>query len=97
MRLLCQYILRNPLHAIAIGKIVITLYREGNLKISVYADHNPPHFHVVTPEGESVVDLSTMMEIRSGANRKLVVKAIQWALKNQPLIEAEWNRLNTKR
>jgi len=76
---------------------MISLYRDGNLKISVYADHNPPHFHVITPEGESIVDLATMTEIRSGANRKLLIKAIQWALKNHEQIETEWNRLNTKR
>jgi len=76
---------------------MITIYRDGNLKISVYADHNPPHFHVITPQGASVVDLVTMTEIQTGANRKLLVKAIQWALKNHVLIETEWNRLNTKR
>lgn len=47
---------------------MITLYRDGKLKVSVYADYNPPHFHVMTPEGESVVDLATMAEIQTGAN-----------------------------
>lgn len=71
-----------------------TLYRTGKLKISVYPDHAPPHFHVRTPDGDSAVDLATMREIAGIANRKLLAEAIAWALANKPLIEAEWKRLN---
>jgi len=28
---------------------VNTIYRDGKMKISVYADHAPVHFHVRTP------------------------------------------------
>lgn len=71
-----------------------TIYREGRLKISVYADHAPPHFHVRTPDGDSTVDLETLAETAGNANRKLLVRAIAWALANRPLIEAEWKKLN---
>ncbi|MDD2536607.1 MAG: DUF4160 domain-containing protein [Macromonas bipunctata] len=63
-----------------------TIYRDGKMKISVYADHAPPHFHVRTPEGDSAVDLATMKELAGRANRKL--------LANQSLLQAEWNKLN---
>jgi hypothetical protein len=71
-----------------------TIYRDGKMKISVYADHAPPHFHVRTPEGDSAVDLATMRELAGRANRKLLAKAIAWALANQSLLQAEWNKLN---
>jgi len=76
------------------NKIMNTIYREGKLKISVYADHAPVHFHVRTPDGDSAVDLQTMAEIVGCANRKLLAKAIGWALKNKPLIQSEWDKLN---
>jgi hypothetical protein len=73
-----------------------TIYRDGKVKIAVYADHHPPHFHVITPDGESVIDLATMTETESGANKKLLSKAMAWALENRSVIEAEWNRLNRR-
>lgn len=71
-----------------------TLYRDGKLKITVYADHNPPHFHVMTPEGESLVDLATLTEIKTGANRKQLAKAIAWATQHHAELMSEWQRLN---
>ncbi len=75
-------------------KAMNTIYRDGKMKISVYADHAPPHFHVRTPDGDSAVDLATMTELAGCANRKLLAKAIAWALANQALLQAEWNQLN---
>lgn len=71
-----------------------TIYRDGKVKISVYADHAPVHFHVRTPDGDSAVDLATMTELAGHANRKLLAKAITWALANKPVIQAEWDKLN---
>jgi len=71
-----------------------TIYRDGKVKISVYADHAPVHFHVRTPDGDSAVDLATMTELAGHANRKLLAKAITWALANRPVIRAEWDKLN---
>ena len=74
--------------------VMNTIYREGGFKISVYADHAPPHFHVRTPEGDSAVDLVRMVETAGTANRKALVKAVAWAIQNRALVEAEWKRLN---
>jgi hypothetical protein len=46
-----------------------TIYRSGKLKISVYADHAPPHFHVRTSEGDVTVDLQALTVTAGGANR----------------------------
>ena len=74
-----------------------TLYRDGKLKISVYPDHAPPHFHVRTPVGDSTVDLATMAETAGAADRKLLARAIAWAIENKSLIEAAWTKLNGER
>ncbi len=71
-----------------------TLYRDGKLKIAVYVDHNPPHFHVMTAEGESLVAMATLAEIKTGANRKQLAKAIAWANEHRGELVAEWQRLN---
>jgi hypothetical protein len=75
-------------------KTMNTIYRDGKMKISVYADHAPPHFHVRTTEGDSTVDLATMKETAGCANRKLLAKAIDWAWANKSAIQAEWDKLN---
>jgi len=71
-----------------------TLYRHGKMKIAVYADHNPPHFHVITPDGESLIDLATLAEIQAGAPRKSLAKALAWAIQHRAELETEWQRLN---
>jgi len=71
-----------------------TIYRDGKMKISVYADHAPVHFHVRTPDGDSAIDLETMTELAGCSNRKLLAKAIAWAMVNKPVIQAEWDKLN---
>jgi len=70
------------------------VYRSGKLKISVYADHAPPYFHVRTPEGDSTVDLNALTVTAGSANRKLLAEAIAWALDNRELLWAEWRKLN---
>lgn len=75
---------------------MVTVFRTGKLKISIYADHAPPHFHVRTPEGDSVVDLMSLVEVAGNANRKVLNQAIAWAFQeeNRRLLEETWRRLN---
>lgn len=71
-----------------------TIYQSGKLKISVYVDHAPPHFHVRTPEGDSTVDLKELTVTAGRVNRKLLAEAIAWALDNRELLWEEWRKLN---
>jgi hypothetical protein len=73
---------------------VNTLYRERKVKIAVYADHAPPHFHVHTPEGDALIDLRTMKVIAGTIDPKSLTLAISWAMQNRKLLETEWFRLN---
>lgn len=67
----------------------------GSVKITVYADdHHPPHFHVLTTEGEVLVRLSTMQVMAGRIRAKDLRVALEWAAANRKAIEDEWNRLN---
>lgn len=85
------------MHFLHYHPLMVTIHRIGNLTISVYADHAPPHFHVYGRGAESRIDLATMLEIEGNLPRQALAKAMEWALENQKVIEAEWNRLNVKR
>jgi len=72
-----------------------TLHRIGNIKIAIYSgEHNPPHFHVITPdERASVVlgDLSLSAGELSARTMKIVT---EWAENNRELILNKWMEMN---
>ena len=73
------------------------LHQIGNLIIRVYGnDHLPPHFHVITPDHEALVEIETFA-IRAGSlPTKSRTSALGWATENRERIIAEWNRLNPR-
>jgi hypothetical protein len=72
-----------------------TIARIGNLKIQVFADdHNPPHFHVVTPDGEALVSIGRLRILRGDLRRKDFDAVIEWANRNLDTIEDAWRSLN---
>ena len=74
-----------------------TLVRIGNLKIQVFADdHNPPHFHVVTPGHEALVGLATLTVLRGEIRRRDLDAALEWVRENRETVASEWERLNGK-
>ncbi|WP_137129786.1 DUF4160 domain-containing protein [Rhizobium sp. FY34] len=73
------------------------LVQIGNLIIRVYAnDHLPPHFHVITPDADALVDIATLSVLRGSLSRKAEETAMNWARANQRLIADEWNRTNPR-
>lgn len=74
-----------------------TLFVLGNMKIRMFADdHNPPHFHIVTPEHEALVRLADLVMLAGSIDRRSYDLACRWALENRELLEREWNRLNER-
>ncbi|HXT05551.1 MAG TPA: DUF4160 domain-containing protein [Roseiarcus sp.] len=72
-----------------------TLARLGNIQIRIFAeDHVPPHFHVVTSDGEVMVRIADLQVHEGSIDRKSLRTAIEWAAQNIALLEAEWSRLN---
>ncbi|HBF31871.1 DUF4160 domain-containing protein [Rhizobium sp.] len=75
------------------GKLV----QIGNIIIRVYAnDHLPPHFHIITPDADALVDIATLEILKGKLPRKAEEAALEWAAKNRNLIAAEWNRTNPR-
>ncbi|MGV1892707.1 DUF4160 domain-containing protein, partial [Rhizobium rhizogenes] len=69
------------------------LIQIGNIIIRVYAnDHLPPHFHILTPDADALVDIATLEILRGKLPRKAQDIALEWAAKNKAAIAAEWNR-----
>lgn len=72
-----------------------TIARIGNIKVQVFADdHNPPHFHVVTPDGEALVSIAGLRILRGDLRRKDFDAVIEWANQNLDTIEDAWHSLN---
>lgn len=54
-----------------------TLARLGNVLIRIYGeDHVPPHFHVVTPDGEAMVRIEDLQVHAGSIDRKSLRVAI---------------------
>ncbi|NTF99079.1 DUF4160 domain-containing protein [Agrobacterium rhizogenes] len=73
------------------------LIQIGNIIIRVYAnDHLPPHFHILTPDADALVDIATLEILRGKLSRKAQDTALEWAAQNKATIAAEWNRTNPR-
>lgn len=75
------------------GKLV----QIGNIIIHVYAnDHLPPHFHIITPDADALVDIETLEILRGKLSHRAETEALAWARSNGNLIVDEWNRTNPR-
>jgi hypothetical protein len=54
-----------------------------------FADHNPPHFHVLGREGQAQVRIDTLEVIASSGKIDLR-EALAWAAENKALLESKW-------
>lgn len=75
------------------------IVRLGNLKIHVFSDdHNPPHFHVTSPDHAALIKISDLAVLQGQITRKDLELVLEWASKkaNKQLLESEWRRLNER-
>lgn len=74
-----------------------TLVRFDKVAVVVRApDHNPPHFHVSSPDFDAVVEIKTLTILAGSLPRAVADVVMAWAVANRALIAAEWNRVNPK-
>jgi Domain of unknown function (DUF4160) len=70
------------------------LIRFSSSEIAMYfADHNPPHFHILGREGAAQVRIDTL-EIIALSGKVDVREALAWAADNRALLEAKWNEFS---
>jgi Domain of unknown function (DUF4160) len=73
------------------------LHRIGKISIRVYAnDHLPPHFHVIAPDAEGLVEISTLAILRGEIPVHARRRILAWAAAHQAEIVDEWNRINPR-
>ena len=58
-----------------------------------FADHPPPHFHVLGRDGAAQVRIDTL-EIIASSGRIDLREALDWAAENKALLEAKWRELS---
>lgn len=74
-----------------------TIVALGAVRIRMFADdHNPPHFHVVTPDHEVLVRLSDLSVLAGEIDRRSLETALEWAESNLDNLYHEWFRLNQR-
>lgn len=74
-----------------------TVHSDRNWKIKIYPDdHAPPHFHVQTPDGESLVEIDGLRVLGKGAAPKALKAALAWAAKHTVDLQRVWNEQNRR-
>lgn len=58
-----------------------------------FADHNPPHFHVLGREGAAQVRIDTLETMNQSGAIDLR-EALEWASANRALLEAKWSEFS---
>jgi hypothetical protein len=59
-------------------------------------DHNPPHFHLIGPDFQALVDIRTLTVLEGTVSRKALAEAVAWAEGRRNALMAEWRRLNER-
>jgi hypothetical protein len=71
-----------------------TLAKFDGIKVQDFADHNPPHFHVVFAEYEVLVAIPGLDVLQGSMPRSQLERALGWARAHMRDIEDEWTRIN---
>jgi hypothetical protein len=80
-----------------VGAGMPTIAKLGSVLIRMFADdHNPPHFHVVTPDGEALVLVSDFSVVAGVIDRRSLDVALKWATENKKILDDEWRHLNER-
>ena len=68
----------------------------GTVRLCMYAgDHGPPHFHVLTGDGNAfMVRLDTLQVLAGRVDPKALALATRWADRNPALLAERWSDLN---
>jgi hypothetical protein len=74
---------------------MVTLHAVGRVRIRMFdGDHNPPHFHIWTPDGDAQVLLSDLTLLRGTVGPRDYELAMRWARSNIAYLWSEWERRN---
>jgi Domain of unknown function (DUF4160) len=67
----------------------------ANIAIFIYADdHNPPHFHAIDGDASVIIVIADLSVYAGAIGKRKLKTVLAWAVKNQTLLQTEWDRLN---
>lgn len=58
-----------------------------------FADHDPPHFHILGREGAAQVRIDTL-EVMNQSGRIDLREALEWASANRELLASKWTEFS---
>ena len=75
-----------------------TVKRFERCRIEMYfADHPPPHFHVITRDDERIAMTIEALAIQAGeADPRDIAEAIEWARENRKELRERWRLYSEK-
>ncbi len=73
---------------------MVTIKRHGKIKIEIRVDHSPPHFHVVSPGSNFMIDLRDLTVIRGSGSSAELAWAKEWASNCIDDLLEKWKELN---
>jgi hypothetical protein len=59
-----------------------------------FRDHNPPHFHVDTPDSGAIVAIRTLEVLDGKVDRRALREAKEWAEANYDRLWTKWREFN---
>ena len=59
-------------------------------------DHNPPHFHIRTPDCDAAIRLADFGVLAGEVERRAYREACDWVERNRALMEEAWDELNPR-
>ena len=59
-----------------------------------FRDHNPPHFHIDTPEASALMDIRSLCVLEGNVDRRAEREARDWAEANRAQLWAAWQEFN---
>ena len=63
-------------------------------RVYIYArDHNPPHVHVRTPDGDAAVAIRGQRLLAGEVDRRAMREATEWIARNADVLEEIWDEL----
>ena len=72
-----------------------TIANFGAYSVKIYfADHPPPHFHVVASEFGARIEIETLSTIDGRLPPAIRRRVMRWASENKALLTRRWNEIN---
>jgi hypothetical protein len=62
-----------------------------------WADHAPPHFHVLYSEYEALVNIRTLEVIQGSLPRRALALVLEWATQHRAELLEDWSLCEKKR